>query len=259
MRRALIACIHGNLVALEAVLKDIALESVDEIVCLGDMVGFGPDVIECVDLVRERCAWSLRGDHDLRLSNDPENANRALLKSLARERRLLLPLPSSTAELRERWAWLVNLSPRKSEHNALFVHGSPRDPQFEFLLAEDFLLVGVTASIKAEMAFVFDEPVCFCAHTGHPGIVSSGAVWKKPSDLENSRALIKSAEKTIVNVGAVGQPRDGDPRSCYVVWDDVEHTITFHRVPYDLVATKKRFDRAPELGAHFFDRLERGT
>ena len=259
MRRALIACIHGNLVAIEAVLKDIALESVDEIVCLGDMVGFGPDVIECVDLVRERCAWSLCGDYDARLfMSTPTDLNHTFQKSLLRERKVLEPGWSSGLRARARWKWLEKLEPRKTDRDALFVHGSCRDPLMEFLSSEDFDLT-LGASIKSREVFEFAESVCFGAHSHRPGVVPQGKEWQRPETLDNSRATLDPSVKYIVNVGSVGQPRDRDARSCYVVWDDEERTVTFHRVPYDLVATKKRFDRVPELGARCFDRLVSGV
>ena len=260
MRRALIACIHGNLIALETVLKDIALEGVDEIVCLGDMVGYGPDALECVDLVRSECAFSLCGNHDYYLFTDSVIAIHQILKSgLSRDRKLLQPTWFKGQESKTRWEWIKELKPHVSYGGACLVHGSIRNPLFEHPSEEDFLLVNGSQGIMAREIFNFDEPICFCAHTHRPGIVAQGKEWQRPEALESSRASLDSSVKYMVNVGSVGQPRDRDPRSCYVIWDDVDRTVTFHRIPYDIDAAIKRFQSVEEIGKKHGDRLRLGV
>lgn len=259
MRRALIACIHGNLVALEAVLKDIAAEGVDEIVCLGDIIGYGPDVVECVDLVREKCAWSLCGDFDARLFIEPPTGmNRNAYRATQIELQKLKPTWHSGPDARARWKWLENLDARKSNHEALFVHASPRDPLMEYVLEADFQSGVNVQGPKSRKLFNFSESICFCSHTGIPGIVARNGKWRRPEELEDGCALVGWSEKTIVNVGSVGMPRDGDPRSSYLLWDDDLHEVTFHRVPYDIDAIRARYEAMPGYGERVWQRLKQG-
>src|SRR5471030_2668197 len=126
-RRAIISDIHGNLVALEAVLADIKTQNVSEIICLGDICGYGPQPIECIKLVRETCAWSLRGNHDEALFADPTDFGKNALTSIFWQRTILEPKPGSPPDAIERWNWLKNLPAERKEKDVAFVHASPRD------------------------------------------------------------------------------------------------------------------------------------
>jgi len=130
-RRALISDIHGNLVALEAVLADIATQKVDEIVCLGDICGYGPQPIECIKLVREHCAWTLRGNHDEAIFIEPHDFGKNALAAIHWQRTILQPRPDSPPADAERWNWLKGLPAERKEKDIVFVHASPRDPIYE--------------------------------------------------------------------------------------------------------------------------------
>lgn len=253
MRRALIADIHGNSVALEAVLRDCETQRVDEIVCLGDMIGFLPDVIPCVDLVRKCCAWSLAGDHEARLFMDESGYNSTVMNAIAEQRKALKPSWYSAPEKRARWKWLQTLLPKQTPAGATFVHGSPRDPVFEFVLPNDF---SIDASEKTIGIFEHFEGLCFAAHTHIPGVACSPVDWQRPCEATMTFQL--DGGKTFVNVGSVGQPRDGDPRSCYAIWDDAMGTVEFRRVEYDIAKLKQRFANRPEVNERYIQRLEVG-
>jgi hypothetical protein len=257
MRRALIADIHGNLVALNAVLDDCAKQCVDEIVCLGDIVGFGPDPLECVDLVMQCCKWSLMGDHEARVFNKDiaANLNPVARAAVEREYKLFAPHWFSGRTVRQRWSWLQELQPAKTLNNIQYVHGSPRDPLMECVMREDFFEGGNNVAKQIMASF---DGICFGAHTHRPGVVSSNFQWFRPSELDNSRYTIFERMKTLICIGSVGQPRDGDPRSCYVIWDGEGQTVEFRRVAYDFAATKERFLKVPELPEMLYLRLEKG-
>lgn len=218
-RRAIISDIHANLVAFEAVLADIKTQDVQEIVCLGDIAGYGPQPIECLDLVRQKAAWSLRGNHDEALFNDPVDFGKNALTAVFWQRTVLQPKESSSQAEFERWKWLKELPAEKAEKDVLFVHASPRDPLYEYVLREDFDDQGFGPTQKAKEIFSSMEWLCFCGHSHRPGIVAEDYKWILPGDLDKGHYIIKRGFKTIVNIGSVGQPRDGIPSACYVLFD----------------------------------------
>ncbi|HYF50415.1 MAG TPA: metallophosphoesterase family protein [Planctomycetota bacterium] len=226
-RRAVISDIHGNLVALEAVLADIQTQKVDQIVCLGDICGYGPQPVECINRVRETCAWSLRGNHDEALFNDPIDFGKNALTAIMWQRTIMQPKPGSPADVVERWNWLKNLPTEHSEKDVLFVHASPRDPLYEYVLREDFDDQGFGPTQKAKDIFSAMEWLCFCGHSHRPGVVAEDYKWILPAEIERSY-IIKRGFKTIVNIGSVGQPRDGISDACYVIFDykPPDHTKT---------------------------------
>src|SRR5262245_13997531 len=127
-RRAVISDIHGNLVAFEAVLADIARQRIDDIVCLGDICGYGPQPIECIQKVREVAAWCLLGNHDEALFVEPRDFGANAKKSIEWQRTILEPGPNATPADKDRWEWIRSLSPQRKEKDTVYVHASPKDP-----------------------------------------------------------------------------------------------------------------------------------
>ena len=251
MRRALIADIHSNFVALEAVIADCDAQRVDEIVCLGDMVGYGPQPAECVDLVRRRCKWALMGDQDAARFMVSTSKVNDFARWLDRE---LKPewydLPSKKA----RWKWMEALPTERKDDDVLYIHGSPRDPWFEYVLPEHFKIPENKNAIEI---FSKIARLCFFANTGIPGIVIEHSDWMYPThDPEHTFEL--QGVKTLVNVGSVGRPRDKNPKSCYVIYDDQQFTITFRRTAYDLDKFCDSLSRVPGLSERYVERLRRG-
>ncbi|HEY3320993.1 MAG TPA: metallophosphoesterase family protein [Planctomycetota bacterium] len=219
-RRAIISDIHSNVLALTAVLEDIKTQSVDAIVCLGDICGYGPQPKECIDLIRKHTIWTLKGNHDEALFVEPIDFGKNARVAIEWQRTILEPQLVATLEDEERWQWLQNLPPQRKEGNIQFVHASPRDPLYEYVLRDDYNDIGLGPTQKAKDNFACVDWVCFCGHSHRPGVVTEQDFhWWRPAELENSMYIIKRGVKTIVNVGSVGQPRDGSPNACYVLFD----------------------------------------
>jgi predicted phosphodiesterase len=257
LRRAIISDIHGNLEALLAVLEDIRRQQVDDIVCLGDGVGYGADAVPCLRLVRNLCRWSLCGNHDTAMFMTHavgfnEAAARAVAWHRDQMRPHLLSLPGRVA----RWRWLENLPAMRTEGRVLYVHASPREPLIEYVLEEDFQDLGFGPSQKAVGIFDKFEWLCFVGHSHRPGVATHDLKWIKPADLEDLTYVLPPDQKTLVNIGAVGQPRDRNTASCYVIYDGVK--VEFRRVPYDVAAAQKKIRACPALHERLAERLALG-
>jgi len=255
--RAIISDIHGNLEALTAVLADIKQQGVEEIVCLGDVVGYGPNPAECLKIVRKITHWCLCGNHDAAIfMTHAVGFNEGAAKAVAWQRSRMQPTFFSLPGKVARWRWLESLSASRQEGDVLYVHASPRDPIMEYVLEEDFQDMGFGPSPKAVEIFEHFDWVSFVGHSHRPGIATHDFKWIKPSALEDMRYTPPKGKKTLVNIGAVGQPRDKNKDSCYVLWDGT--TVQFRRVPYDVETTFKKIQAIPQLEKRFAERLLKG-
>ncbi len=229
---AITSDIHGNLEALDAVLADAESFGVQAIYCLGDLVGYGPDPIPCV---QRAIAWPvvLRGDFERATVDDNFSrwsTSAPAQTGMIRFRTQLAAHPDREAIQR----FLGSLPTFYATQPALYVHGSPSDHTYEYLFPED-----IYNQRKMDANTSLFGPLCFCGHTHVPGIFHrDGPGWnfKTPAEIGNSYALSK--EKLIVNVGSVGQPRDRDPRACYVLY--TPERIQFRRVDYDIDRTVQK-------------------
>ncbi len=243
MRRAILSDIHGNYLALQAVLSDVAAQNCDEIICLGDVVGYGPEPQLCVDEVAKFDACIL-GNHDLAALFDPEGFSSAAEQAIMWTRKQL-ESGDTPENCRRRLEFLSRLPRVRREGNTLFVHGSVRNPINEYVFPED-----VHNRRKMEKLFSMIQKVCFQGHTHVPGVFTSDMKFF-PADAYPSYQI--ADEKIMVNVGSVGQPRDGNWRSCYVVLE--EPWIHFRRVEYDVAATAQKIYATGELDRFLGDRL----
>ena len=251
--RAIISDIHSNLEALLAVLEDIKKHNVTEIYCLGDIVGYGPNPRECVDLVM-KCKMVLLGNHDQGAMFDPEGFNLPAEKAIFWTREQL-EAPNERRDLKEkRWEFLAERPRQFKENGLLFVHGSARNPLNEYVFPED-----IYNQRKMERIFALVERYCFQGHTHVPGIFTEQVPedlyqFNSPDEIEYVHVL--DERKTLCNVGSVGQPRDGDPRACYILLDG--NTIRYRRVEYDIDTTVQKIYAIPDLENFLGDRLRDG-
>ena len=246
--KALISDIHSNLEALQAVLEDIEKQKISEIFCLGDIVGYGPNPRECVDLVM-KCPVVLLGNHDQGALFDPEGFNPSAERAIFWTR-AQLEAPSERREQKEkRWEFLAERPRSHRENGYLYVHGSARNPLNEYVFPED-----IYNQRKMERIFALVDRYCFQGHTHVPGIFTEDYQFHSPEEVQYEYRL--DGRKTLCNVGAVGQPRDGDWRACYVMFDDT--TIRYCRVEYDIESTIKKIYAVPDLDNFLGDRLRDG-
>jgi diadenosine tetraphosphatase ApaH/serine/threonine PP2A family protein phosphatase len=246
--KAFISDIHSNLEALEAVLADIADHGVQEIYCLGDTVGYGPNPRECLDLVM-RCQVVLLGNHDQAMLFDPVSFNPAAERATFWTRSQL-EAPSPTRKAADlRWEFLGELPTRHQEGEYLFVHGSPRNPVNEYIFPED-----VYNERKMRALFGLVPKMCFQGHTHVPGIFTESLGFLVPEEIEYTYRL--DGRKTLCNVGSVGQPRDGDWRACYALCDG--ETIWYRRVEYDVETTIQKIRAIDDLDDFLGNRLRSG-
>ncbi len=210
---AIISDIHSNLEALQAVLADIEERGIKEVVCLGDVVGYGANPKECLDLVRERCRVTLMGNHDHALLFEPTNFNLPAERACFWTRQVLED--ERDRELRNlRWKFLGELPVRVKEGDVVFFHASPRRPMNEYIFPEDVF----TNPQKVMANFDrLDARMCFVGHTHQPGVFVDDPYFDPPNELPDSPFYEVEEERAIVNVGSVGQPRDRDQRASYVV------------------------------------------
>jgi diadenosine tetraphosphatase ApaH/serine/threonine PP2A family protein phosphatase len=259
LRRALISDIHGNLEALEAVLADIQTQDVQEVFCLGDVIGYGPNPCECIDLVMEHTRVCILGNHDQGALFDPDGFNIGAEKAIFWTREQLENPRDRTAN-EKRWDFLSTLPRTHRQGDFLFVHGSPRNPLAEYIFPED-----IYNHRKMERQFQLVEKYCFQGHTHVPGVFTEGFQFYSPEDVGHEYTLGEG--KVLVNVGSVGQPRDGDPRACYSILEDGlgpsgervgAALLTFRRLPYDFETTIKKIYDVTELEPFLGDRLRQG-
>ena len=247
MRVAAISDIHANLPALEAVLGEIDAAGVEEIWCLGDVIGYGAEPDECADLVRERCATCLVGNHDLAVLGalDVAAFSEAAAEAVAWTRD---NIAERTLDL------LRELEPIGRREGIALFHASPRDPVWEYVLSPE----------QADACLdVQPERIALIGHS-HVSLF-----FTRPSAGEQDRDVrgAQSSDDTLldlgdgcwlVNPGSVGQPRDGDPRAAWLELDTDEQTARFHRVGYDVERAAASISAAG-LPRRLADRLHVGS
>lgn len=260
--RAFISDVHANLEALCAVMEDIERHDVCEIICLGDIVGYGPDPETCIDRIMEKAKITLMGNHDQALIHNPDNFNPMAAEVISLTQEIMDPHKhpdQKTADISEhhfckcvqkgevphclifehskdaRWKFIENLPVRHREDGILCIHASPLDPIFEYVMP-DRLISGRKAQRILEQ-FTVIEGLAFNGHTHLPCAIANDLTCIYPSDC-GCRFTFDPSKKYIVNVGSVGQPRDGDNRACYLLLDDDARAVEWRRVPYDIQATR---------------------
>ncbi|HEY5311333.1 MAG TPA: metallophosphoesterase family protein [Pirellulales bacterium] len=248
MKRAIISDIHSNLEALEAVLADIQSQNITEIYCLGDVIGYGPNPRECIDRIMQ-CKLCILGNHDQGALFDPEGFNAGAERAIFWTREQLEAPVGEPADRVRRWTFLGELPRNRRENGFLFVHGSARNPLNEYVFPED-----IYNQRKMEKIFALVERFCFQGHTHVPGVFTQNLNFLSPDDLNYQYRL--SDMKVLVNVGSVGQPRDGNPRACYVVLED--DVVNFRRVEYPFEKTIQKIYDTPDLDNFLGDRLREG-
>lgn len=252
---AIISDIHSNLEALTTVLEDIENRGIKTIYCLGDVVGYAANPKECLDLVIDKTAASVLGNHDYAVLYEPTNFNLGA-EQASYWTRDALELEEDVKQSNKRWSYLGNQQMRRTlemklgEADAILdlVHASPRKPINEYVFPDDVY----TAPGKISLLFEKVRHICFIGHTHLPGVFLEDPDFYTPEELGWVYPIIED-EKAIINVGSVGQPRDRDNRASYVyIEEDKAH---FVRLEYDYETAAKKIYETDELDNFEGDRL----
>jgi diadenosine tetraphosphatase ApaH/serine/threonine PP2A family protein phosphatase len=234
MKVAVISDLHSNREALEAVFADIRRREVTDLVCLGDVIGYGPDPEFCVDLVRGHARWCLMGNHDEALFRDASDFNPHARGAIGFTRRRMQPRWWSSTEKRARWKWLKQLPLKQREGRFLFVHGSPRDPVREYVLSTD----GILNPDKLRSIFDSFEGIGVAGHTHQPGLHDEDLRFHSLEGKAELTLPLDPERRYFINVGSTGQPRDGDNRACYAVLEETQ--VSWYRIEYDFRVTQDK-------------------
>jgi diadenosine tetraphosphatase ApaH/serine/threonine PP2A family protein phosphatase len=239
-------------------LADIENKGIKTIYCLGDVVGYGANPTECLDLVIEKTKWCVLGNHDYGVFYEPTNFNYAAEQASFWTREIL------EAEQKKHthdkyWSFLGNLPMRRMRKAKLgdtvaaidFIHASPRRPINEYIFPDDVY----TNPAKVSLLFEQVKHICFIGHTHLPGVFLDEPDFYLPEELGDSYPIIND-EKAIINVGSVGQPRDKDNRASYIYVE--ENEVNFVRLEYDAEAAANKIRAIDKLDNFNADRLLEG-
>jgi len=226
MRYAIIADIHANLAAFKAVLDHIERRGgVEEVWCLGDIVGYGPDPCQCIELLRQYNHVCVAGNHDWaaigKAAISEFNPNAAVACRWTAQQ--LSP---------DDVKYLESLPEVIQKGDFILVHGSPRQPIWEYLIS--------VSSAKENFAY-FQSQFCLIGHSHMPMVFKHDETGTCSfSQFTPNIGLVLGKSRLIINPGGVGQPRDGDPRASYAIYDNETGMVRLHRVPYDIGVTQIR-------------------
>lgn len=212
LRIAVTSDIHSNLEALTTALNFISESNIDKVICLGDIVGYGPDPIECLAMIRERTRWIILGNHD-EAAVHPERAEDFSTVARSAIEWTYNELSSDDRE------FLRSLPYSLSIEDVLYVHSTPKSPQ-----KWEYIFSGFEARLYDN---TFAERLCFIGHSHIPGVYSMNPKIRE----------YNATHKFIINVGSIGQPRDGDPRLSFGILDTVAGTYENVRLEYDAQST----------------------
>ncbi len=221
-RCLLLADVHANLSALEAVMTDARRRGgFDRVWVVGDIVGYGPQPNECVELLREEALICVAGNHDLG-SVGRADVNRfnpdAAAACVWSGRRL--------SDSSRRFLCALPLTRRESPF--MLTHGSPRDPIWEYV---------TSVEQAVELARFCEEPHCLVGHTHRQSVFGMEAASVSTCCVPQVETQLLSRSRFVINPGSVGQPRDGDARAAYAMYDSTTAEVSFHRVAYDTSGT----------------------
>lgn len=220
--------IHGNLTALDAVLKDAG--KVDKIWCLGDLLGYGPDPNDCIKRIRslKNCVCLL-GNHDAAVIGSMD------LEAFNRDARLTVEWNQQVMK-QENMDFIKKLPEKFVDGEVTLVHGSPRNPVWEYILDWQIAMYNFE---------FFETDFCFVGHT-HIPVVFEMTEDESNYHLEilNPTGPVEIRKRAIVNPGSVGQPRDRDSRAAYAIFNTESHLWTPKRVQYDIASVQQRIVRA---------------
>lgn len=219
MRYVLMSDIHGNLEALQATIEAARRFEPYQLMCLGDVVGYGADPQPCVELIGDKSNLMLAGNHDLAVAGviSTEEFNSIARQSIEWTRD---QLSGEDKEL------LANLPLQYIDGDYCYTHASPVDPM-------RFVYIRTLEEVAEVFAHI-GQQFCFVGHTHLPVLVTMSKKTGRMEVVRDHRVRLSDTTRYFVNVGSIGQPRDSNPDACMVVLDEEDGTLEFVRVPYDI-------------------------
>jgi predicted phosphodiesterase len=236
MKIAVVSDIHSNLDAFESVLRDIDGVGIDRIYCLGDNIGYGPDPVGVIEALQRRNILSVVGNHELALTH---RRYRSLFNPTARESLLKTAEMMDDASLH----YAAGLPASMVKAGARFVHGFPPDSPLIYLFQ-------VSEKKMKKSLETLEESICFVGHTHDLDMVSFDGIRIQWDRLTQGPRRLSPDLRYIVNVGSVGQPRDGDNRAKYALWDTENHSLEIRFVEYDIASVLRKILKAGLPRAH---------
>lgn len=247
--KAIISDIHSNLEALEAVLEDIESRKITEIFCLGDIIGYGPDPMECLELMRKHSSIVIKGNHEEAALSAPIDFNAKAASAILWTRECIDEAPPGDS--RASLEFLEGLAEKHTDNGILMVHGSPRQPTRDYLFPRE-----IHDAARMQELFGMIDHYCFLGHTHIPGVFTQDGTYDHPNNMTMKGIYLLDEQKAMINVGSVGQPRDGDTRACYCTFDG--DSVVFRRVAYDVQTTVRKIYANRRLDNALGDRLKEG-
>lgn len=237
MRIAVISDIHSNMESFTMVLKDADSSFVDAMVCLGDVIGYGPEPNEAIRLIRERNIPTVMGNHELGVAECDymDHLNPIACKSL----QMTIEMLSE-----ESLSFVTGLEHFLVSHDSRFVHGCPPDSPTIYMFD--------ISNVKMKNIFgQYKERLCFTGHTHNPEIVEFDGDFVVRSLLKKGVTSLGKDKRYIINAGSVGQPRDGNNRAKYVIWDTANDSIELKHISYDIESVANKILKAglPSINA----------
>ncbi len=230
MRLAVFSDTHGNYNAFEQVLKDIKQSAVDELISLGDNIGYGPEPDRVIKKLKALKIRSVRGNHELAVEDEEylNWFNPAARKSLIKTRKML-----SKASLKH----IAQFEPFIVLDDCRFVHGFPPDSSLIYMFQ-------VSENRKQEVFEEMTERLCFIGHTHTLELMGYAGKEIQYEDLPEGVSRLDPEKKYIINIGSVGQPRDSSNSAKYVIWDSAQNSLEVRFVSYDIAEVVKKINAA---------------
>jgi len=250
---AFISDIHSNTEALQVCLDKIEELGAERIICLGDVIGYGPEPRATLLKVIEVAELTMLGNHEhgaMFYASDFNPKARAAIE-WTRDQLNRRDVDDARSQNMQMWNYLGDMKETYEQDQMLLVHGSPRDPIRDYMVPKD----GQDAEKMSQcFAKMNGASLCFVGHSHVPGVYPESGGYLHPNDVDGVYQV--GSDRALINVGSVGQPRDGDPRASFVTFDG--ESVVFHRLAYDFERTMAKIRAIPELPDYLADRLAQG-
>jgi predicted phosphodiesterase len=225
LRYAIFSDIHGNLEAFQAVLNDITTKKIQNLIFLGDIVGYGANPKECIDLLMEKTQAIVAGNHDWGVAG---KTSISYFNSVAQ-----VAIEWTISQLSPEYKnFLAQLPLKREEKDFIYTHSTPINPQeWNYIFSEYEAIKNLKTLTKK---------ICFIGHSHIPIIFVLNQSGELLFTTKLSEVILEEKNRYLINVGSVGQPRDGNPKAAYGIFDTEKNTFSLQRVDYDITNAQRK-------------------